>query len=98
MSLFIVLIATSTLLAAGSARVAVGTFTDGHPGDELDMRCNFNYPVNAGPMRSAGKEGNFTSGNTSGAILTANNSIRIGNKGCGAALPVTMPSSPYAAK
>jgi len=41
-----------------------------------------------------GKEDNFASDNTSGALLTANNNIRLGNEGCGAALAISMPSSP----
>ncbi len=66
------------------AGAAVGTFTDGYPGDGLGMRCNFNYAVNAGLMRGAGTKGNFASDDTSCAIVTANNGIRIGNEGCGA--------------
>ena len=67
-SLLVVFLATSTLLAVGTARAATeGIFKDVDPSEGLEMQGNFIYAVNAGPPRSAGKAGdaNFTDHNTS---------------------------------
>ena len=67
-SLLVVFFATSTLLAAGTARAATeGIFKDVDPGDGLEMQGNFIYAVNAGLRGSTGKAcgANFTDHNTS---------------------------------
>ena len=71
-SLLIVFIATSTLLALGSARaVVVGAFIDGERNDGVDARGNFNHAVKVGSSGSAAKVGNSTTDSTSGATTTA---------------------------
>ncbi|MGV3773823.1 MAG: hypothetical protein ACO1QB_13045 [Verrucomicrobiales bacterium] len=78
----------SSVLIAGAAQAlaasaTVSTFTGGDPGEGLDMQGMFTYAVDATPGAAGGKVGDavFTTPNTPGVTLVAQNSIGVGGWG-----------------
>jgi hypothetical protein len=65
------------LSAVSICAATVSTFTGGDPGEGLDLEGNFTYALNIGTGGPAGKVGdaNFTSDDTTGATVIAQNEI-----------------------